>query len=132
MSILVKSTFHLSCLFMDAHFLPPATKLGQGYVFTRVCDSFHGGSASVHAGIPTTPGKETPPLARQTPMRSVCWEIRSKAGGMLPTGMQFLFLFIISLLVICKYLYFNLLLTHPRFIEFNEINTILRFLNFKN
>ena len=24
-------------------FLPPATKLGQGYVFTRVCDSVHGG-----------------------------------------------------------------------------------------
>ena len=24
-------------------FLPPATKLGQGYVFTRVCDSVHRG-----------------------------------------------------------------------------------------
>ena len=23
--------------------LPPATKLGQGYVFTRICDSVHGG-----------------------------------------------------------------------------------------
>ena len=34
--------------------LPPATKLGQGYVFTRVCDSVHRGvSAPVHAGIHT-------------------------------------------------------------------------------
>ena len=24
-------------------FLPPATKLGQGYIFTGVCDSVHGG-----------------------------------------------------------------------------------------
>ena len=29
-----------SCFFL---FLPPATKLGQGYVFTRVCDSIHRG-----------------------------------------------------------------------------------------
>ena len=44
-------------------FLPPATKLGQGYVFTGVCDSVHwgGGSASVNAGIPPTPQKQTPP-----------------------------------------------------------------------
>ena len=33
--------------------LPPATKLGQGNIFTGICDSVHrGGSASVHAGIP--------------------------------------------------------------------------------
>ena len=25
--------------------LPPATKLGQGYIFTGVCDSVHGGGA---------------------------------------------------------------------------------------
>ena len=45
--------------------LPPATKLGQGYVFTGVCDSVHSGrSASVHAGIPPRsrhpPGADTP------------------------------------------------------------------------
>ena len=45
-------------------FLPPATKLGQGYVFTRVCDSVQvggrgRGSASVHAGI-HPPGADTP------------------------------------------------------------------------
>ena len=27
--------------FQSNEFLPPATKLGQGYVFTRVCDSAH-------------------------------------------------------------------------------------------
>ena len=48
-------------------FLPPATKLGQGYVFTRVCDSVHRGVClsacwdSTHtprAGNP--PGADTP------------------------------------------------------------------------
>ena len=27
--------------------LPPATKLGQGYIFTGVCDSVHGGGRRV-------------------------------------------------------------------------------------
>ena len=27
----------------DTWSLPPATKLGQGYVFTGICDSVHGG-----------------------------------------------------------------------------------------
>ena len=49
-------------------FLPPATKLGQGYVFTGVCHSVNRGSASVHAGIPPppTPRKENP-LPRRPP-----------------------------------------------------------------
>ena len=43
--------------------LPLATKLGQGYVFAGVCDSVHGGSASVHAGMLgyPPPGAGTPP-----------------------------------------------------------------------
>ena len=47
---------------------------GQGYVFTRVCDSVNTGgvSASVHAGIPPppeqTPRADTPP--EQTPPRA--------------------------------------------------------------
>ena len=45
--------------------LPPATKLGQGNVFTRVCDSVNKEmSASVYAGIPPrrqTPQEEEPP-----------------------------------------------------------------------
>ena len=48
-----------SSVFIDV-FLPPATKLGQGYVFIRVCDSVHRGvSASVHAGIHPPSGTET-------------------------------------------------------------------------
>ena len=44
-------------------------KLGQGNVFTGVCDSVHsGGSASVHAGIPNPP-RADPPKSR--PPRSI-------------------------------------------------------------
>ena len=32
--------------------LPPATKLGQGYIFTGVCDSVHGGGGGSGGGIP--------------------------------------------------------------------------------
>ena len=32
-------------------FLPPATKLEQGYVFTRVCDSVHGGVSVSVGGV---------------------------------------------------------------------------------
>ena len=57
-------------------FLPPATKLGQGYIFTGVCDSVHrGGSASVHAGIPL-PGPGSHPL----PRNRAYLEIRSTSG----------------------------------------------------
>ena len=31
-------------------FLPPATKLGQGYIFTGVCDSVHGGGCLLSGG----------------------------------------------------------------------------------
>ena len=55
-----------------AMFLPPATKLGQGYVFTGVCDSVHRGGVpdQVHPppgpGTPLGPG--TPPTGtRYTP-----------------------------------------------------------------
>ena len=44
--------------------LPPATKLGQGYVFTGVCDSVHGGG-----GVPDQPGY--PPGTRYTPQAQV-------------------------------------------------------------
>ena len=56
-------------------FLPAATKLGQGNIFTSVCLST-GGSASVHAGMhpleQTPPGvdnppEQTPPLGADTP-----------------------------------------------------------------
>ena len=59
-------------------FLPPATKLGQGYVFTGVCDSVHRGGVpdqvpprdQVHPPWdqvhPPRPG--TPPRTRYTPL----------------------------------------------------------------
>ena len=48
--------------------LPAATKLGQGNVFTGVCDSVHRGgvSASVHPGIHIPPGSR-PPRSRHPP-----------------------------------------------------------------
>ena len=43
-------------------------KLGQGYVFTGICDSVNRGvSASVHAGIHTPP-EQTPPPGADTPL----------------------------------------------------------------
>ena len=48
-------------------YLPPAKKLGQGYLFTGMCDSVHRGvSASVHAGI-TAPLEHIPLLPDQVP-----------------------------------------------------------------
>ena len=80
--------------------LPPATKLGQGYVFTLVCDSVHReGSASVHAGMPTPlarrpPSQGRPPARRppgkETPCAVHAGRYGQQAGGMNPTGMQFL------------------------------------------
>ena len=78
--------------------------LGQGNIFSSVCQEFcsQGGSASVHAGIPSSqelapPWEQTPPRAdtpqeqtlpwsrhppEQTtlPLHSACWEIQSTSG----------------------------------------------------
>ena len=57
--------------------LPPATKLGQGYVFTGVCDSVHGGGVCLSACWDTTPlGPEHAGRYGQ------------RAGFTHPTGMQ--------------------------------------------
>ena len=54
--------------------LPPATKLGQGYVFTRICDSVHrGGLPDIPPGADNpqtryTPWEQTPPQTRYTPL----------------------------------------------------------------
>ena len=58
--------------------------LGQGNIFTPVCHSVHmggGGSASVHAGIPS-PDHASPPSAEHAGRYS------ARAGGTHPTGMQ--------------------------------------------
>ena len=52
-------------------FLPPATKLGQGSVFTRVCDSVHGGRVGLphcmlgYTDSPQGPETGTPPPPNQ-------------------------------------------------------------------
>ena len=72
--------------------LPPATKLGQGYVFKRVCDSVHRGwvSASVHAGIHPPDQTPFPPGAHTPSPREQCMlgDTDQQAGGTHPTGMH--------------------------------------------
>ena len=81
-----KSPFSLSLL--------PATKLGQGYVFTGVCYSVNrGGSASVHAGISPThphtpPQEQTPPWEQTPPSAKHAGRYGQRADGTHPTGMQ--------------------------------------------
>ena len=76
-------------------FLPPTMKFGQGYVFTRVCDSVHrGGLSHCTLGYRThppsqrrhpprtshTPRDKAPPPRADTPpsshQHSAFWEIR--------------------------------------------------------
>ena len=81
--------------FRSSEFLPPATKFGQGYIFTGVCDSVNRElSASVHAGIPPPPppprpgadppGADPPPSRRppgsRHPQHRPCFEIQSTHG----------------------------------------------------
>ena len=66
--------------------LPPATKLGQGYVFTRVCDSVHswrggGMSASLHAGIhPPRGTRGRHPRARHPPPQCMLGDTGNKGA----------------------------------------------------
>ena len=48
-------------------FLPATTKLGQGNIFTSVCQEFWRVSASVHARIYPPPPEQTPPDQADTP-----------------------------------------------------------------
>ena len=86
--------------------LPPATKLGQGYVFTGVCDSVNRGGRGCltppkptptpprdqHPPGPTPPSWPTPPLTNTPPEQTHPHEhaVRygQRAGGTHPTGMQ--------------------------------------------
>ena len=83
--------------FTTVSFLPAATKLGQGNVFTGLCDSVHGGSASVHAGIPPPPPRSRPPWSRpplprgETPPEADSG-IRSTSGRYASYWNAFLFL----------------------------------------
>ena len=57
-------------------FLLSAMKLGQGNIFTSVCQELcpRGVSASVHAGIHTSPDRHPPGLNTPTPLPSACWD----------------------------------------------------------
>ena len=56
------------------HLLPPATKLGHGYIFKRVCDSIHRGRGLLHCmlGYTTTtpPSRNRPPRDQAPPPRA--------------------------------------------------------------
>ena len=108
-------------IYNTAKSLPSETKLGQGYIFTGVCDSVHrwGGLPQFMLGYHPPPqgdppARQTPwqgdPLARQTPLAKRphplarrppppgketphavhAGRYAQQAGGMHPTGMQFL------------------------------------------
>ena len=67
--------------------LPPATKLGQGNIFSSVCQEFcpRGGLPHCMLGYttpsPRTRGRQPCPLPRtRHPQRSAGWEIRATSG----------------------------------------------------
>ena len=68
LSCVDQNKFPSTLFSFPCHFYRPQRSCGQGNVFTGVCDSVHRGrvSASVHVGIPHSPGSRHPPL-EQTP-----------------------------------------------------------------
>ena len=44
------TALYIASLFKEVCSLPPATKLGQGYIFTGVCDSVNGGGGVCSQG----------------------------------------------------------------------------------
>ena len=71
--------------------LPPATKLGQCYAFTCVCDSVRrGGLPHCMLGYTDSPQdqRQTPPGTRHNPSAVHAGRDGQQAGGMHPTGMQ--------------------------------------------
>ena len=106
-------------------FLPPTMKLGQGYVFTRVCDSVHGGVClcacwdTPPGGDPleqTPPGRDPPgrhqehpphtprrtPPQEDTPGSSARFEIWVTSGRYASYwNAYFLYLCLFDIIVIC-------------------------------
>ena len=66
--------------------LPPATKLRQGNVFTPVCHSVQGGSATPQGDIPgqTPPGR--PPARQTSPGQTPHWADRPPPKADTPLG----------------------------------------------
>ena len=90
--------------YWNAFLLPPAMKLGQGYVFTRVAVILFTGGVCLSACWDTThpPQEQTPPQGadsllpaspwEQTPPgSSACWEIRATSGRYASYWNAFLF-----------------------------------------
>ena len=77
-------------------FLPPATKLGQGYVFTGMCESVHRGVCLNACWDITPPQSRHPPPGAEHAGR-----YGQRAGGTHPTGMQSCLLSFHILLYIC-------------------------------
>ena len=76
------------------HLLPPATKLGQGNVFTGICDSVHRG-VCLRACRDTTPqGPGNPPDQAPLPGPGTPREqsMLGDSSGKHPTGMQSCFI----------------------------------------
>ena len=65
--------------------LPAATKLGQGNIFTSVCQEFcpQGGgvSASVHAGVYPSPREQTPQSRQHPPEQTPLWTRHTPPGA---------------------------------------------------
>ena len=91
------STFTTAYFISILHFnvlLPPATKLGQGYIFTGVCDSVNRGGGASSWGCLLQVGLLPAGcfLWGVPPRRGAWWrhppETATAAGGMHPTGMH--------------------------------------------
>ena len=83
-SIQISPNYNAYCsIYFCTQLLPPANEVWGKVIFSVACvkKSVHGGSASVHAGIPP-PGADTPPCAVHA------GRYGQQAGGMHPTGMQ--------------------------------------------
>ena len=62
--------------------LPPATKLGQGYVFTGVCHSVNRGDVCLSACWDTTPPEQTPrPPGADTLLQEQTPPVQSMLGN---------------------------------------------------
>ena len=122
--------------------LPPAMKLGEGYVFTRVCDSVHRGEYlgryppgtrytrrdQVHSPRTRYPRTRYPPGAVHA------GRYRQHAGGKHPTGMHSCWFINIQLLLVFPFFGQNrLFVTEPRSMCFghgaeNSLLTVRQFL----
>ena len=75
------------CLSPSFNIYRPQRSCGQGYVFTRVCDSVHRGGVSGQ-GEPPQPGQGEPPQSRHPPPGKHTPAYGQRAAGTHPTGMH--------------------------------------------